>query len=91
MALFLSSLIDNSAATSKVSLTPEAHVTVYRMWMAVLLRDRLTIAEQLHLSSCHTCKRAFDVAQGTDVIRDDRSAPISSPLPAKDGDTPRAA
>ena len=92
MALFLSLNDDSSAAmTGKVSLAPEDHVKVYRMWTAALVRDWLTIAEDAHINSCDLCKSAFNAAQGTDGARDDRSTPITSQIPAKNGDNSRAA
>ena len=94
MALFLS-LLDEKAAgkAGKVSLTPETHVKTYRIWMAALLRDTLTPAEHAHTLVCDRCNQAFSAALGLPLpVEEQTRAPLmSAPLPAKSGDTTRAA
>ena len=92
--MFLS-LLDESAARKigKVSLNTDPHVKTYRIWMAALLRDRLTPAEHAHTLVCDGCRQELSTAKGLPLVGTDPAvAPLmSAPLPAKRGDTPRAA
>jgi len=93
MALFLSLLDENAAGKiGKVSLTPDPHVKTYRIWMAALLRDRLTPAEHAHTLACDACRQELSATKEMPVLGTDRAvAPLmSAPLPAK-GEAPKAA